>query len=63
MQRKDHPVTTLNEFVAEVILHLLADDTAFGMEESAPGRSLLDREQIEFFSELAMVTFLCLFAA
>ena len=62
MRREDQIVAAADQFIAQPIFHLLADDAALGMPENqARTGFVLNAEKIEFLAQLAMIAALGFF--
>jgi hypothetical protein len=63
VRRVDNAVVAPAQFLAQVIFHLLANDAALRMPQNQTlAVVFLNRKQIEFTSELAMIALLGFFA-
>src|SRR5215204_2657572 len=63
MRRENHSVAAFLQFSAQVIFHVGANRAAFRMPENKPlPVFVLNRKQIQFFTEFSMVAFFGFFA-
>src|SRR5712691_664037 len=63
MGRVNKTVVALNQFLAQIVFHLLADNSAFRMpEDQALTVLLLDRKEIELASQSPMIALLSFFS-